>query len=149
MQQSLNDLLSALHECYFKPNGFKKVRHHFTREVDGVMQDVEFQSSQWNTRGHPITFYVNIRIGFADILTQAGKTALTGMARIRGLVPETPAQYDLTTMNIDSIRDELINSLPIAMDALPRHYKDVRRLAMKGLHTPIPLPGTWKAEPEA
>ena len=146
MQGLLKDLLTELHSRYFKPNGFKKTRHRFSREVDGVMQEVEFQSSQWNMKGDAITFYVNIHIGFVDIPMAKGRPALTGMARIGGLVPGIPAQYDLTMTNITTIRDELIDCLPRAMSELPRHYEDVRERAMKGWHTPIPLPETWRAE---
>ncbi len=67
MMKVLKDLISEFHELYFKPNGFKKKRQRFYREIDKVMQEVEFQSSQWNSEGEPITFYVNIHIGFTDI----------------------------------------------------------------------------------
>jgi hypothetical protein len=146
MQELIKNLLTELHDLYFKPNGFTKKRNRFYRKVDTVMHEVEFQSSQWNTKGDPITFYINIRIGFTDIPMKDGKPALTGMGRIDGFVPETPAQYDLTLTNYNSIRDELLKSLPKAMIQLPKHYDDVRKRARNGLHTPIPLPETWRAE---
>jgi hypothetical protein len=60
MQELLKNLLVELHNCYFKPNGFKKKQQRFFRELDQVMQAVEFQSSQWNTKGDAIIFFVNI-----------------------------------------------------------------------------------------
>lgn len=145
MQESLKSLIAELHTAYFKPNGFKKERQRFRRDVDTVMQEVEFQSSSWNSSGGPVTFYVNLSVGFADILMKDGKPALTGSGRIRGLVPDAPAQYDLTPTNYESIRSELLVFLPQALSELPKHYEDVRSRARAGWHTPIPLPDTWRA----
>ena len=145
MQESLKRLITELHTAYFKPSGFKKERQHFRRDVDNVMQDVEFQSSSWNSSGGPVTFYVNVRVGFADIPMKDGKPEFTGWGRIQGLVPDAPAQYHLTPTNYESIRSELLASIPQALSELPRHYEDVRTRALAGWSTPIPLPDTWQA----
>jgi hypothetical protein len=142
----LKDLITELHGLYFKPNGFRKRRQRFWREYDNVMQEIEFQSSQWNSEGDPNTFYVNIHIGFSDIPMKDGKPALTGMGRISGLVPEAPSQYDLTSTNYPNIRDQLVKFLPRAMKQVEMHYEDVRNRAKNGLRTPMPLPETWRAE---
>lgn len=60
MQEALKRLIFELHTAYFKPNGFKKARQRFRRDVEMVMQEVGFQSSSWNSAGKPIRFYVNI-----------------------------------------------------------------------------------------
>jgi hypothetical protein len=138
MQELLKRLLSELHAAYFKPNGFTKERQRFRRDVDEVMQEVDFQSSAWNSSGGPVTFYVNIRAGFADILMNDGKPALTGHARLPGLVPGAPAHYGLTPTNYDRIRSELLAFLPSVLSALPEHYEEVRKWALAGGHSLIP-----------
>ncbi|MBK8812722.1 MAG: DUF4304 domain-containing protein [Acidobacteria bacterium] len=145
MQESLKRLIAELHAAYFKPNGFKKERQRFRRDVDVVMQEVEFQSSSWNSSGGPVTFFVNISVGFADIPMKDGKTALTGSGRVGSLVPGAPAQFDLTSVSYESIRGELLVFIPQALSELPKHYEDVRGRAREGWHTPIPLPDTWRA----
>jgi hypothetical protein len=144
MQAILKNLLSELHTLYFKPNGFTKKRHRFSRQVDSVMQEIEFQSSQWNSAGEPVGFYVNIHCGFADILMRDGKPALTGTGRIEGLAPGAHAMFDLTRPNFAAIRDQLIPLLATAMRELPEHYEDIRTRAQQGWHTPVPLPATWR-----
>lgn len=144
MQEPLKRLIAELHTAYFKPNGFKKERHRFRRDVDTVMQEVEFQSSSWNSSGEPVTFYVNIKIGFADIPMSDGKPTLTGTGRIDGLVSDAPTQFDLTSVNYESMRSKLLAFIPQALSELPKHYEDVRSRARAGWHTPIPLPETWR-----
>jgi hypothetical protein len=144
VKEPLKRLIAELHTAYFKPNGFKKERQRFRRDVDMAMQQVEFQSSQWNSSDGPVTFYVNISVGFADIPMQNGKPTMTGTGRIAGLVSDAPAQFDLTHTNFDSIRDQLLALVPQALSELPKHYDDVRSRAREGLHTPIPLPATWR-----
>ena len=143
MQEALQRLITELHTAYFKPNGFKKERHRFQRDVDAALQEVEFQSSQWNSSGGPVTFYVNISVWFVDIPMKDGKP-LRGTGRIEGLVPDAPAQFDLTPLSYETIRSELLTFLPQALAELPKHYEDVRRRACDGWHTPIPLPETWR-----
>ncbi len=145
MQDLLKRLLSDLHTAYFQACGFKKQRQRFRRDVDNVMQEVDFQSSSWNSMGEPIRFYVNIRVGFADIPMTDGKPELTGTSRLPGLVLNAPAHYDLTPTEYDRIRSELLAFLPQALAELPKHYEDVRTRARAGGHTPIPLPSTWRA----
>jgi hypothetical protein len=145
MKPSLKSLLAELHTAYFKPNGFKKERQRFRRDLDSVMQVVEFQSSAWNAADGPVTFYVNFLLGFADIPIKDGKPELTGSGRIQGLVPQAPAQFDLTHKKYESIRQDLLVYIPLALVELPKHYEDVRSRAQTGLYTPIPLPKTWQA----
>jgi hypothetical protein len=144
MQESLKRLIAELHVAYFKPNGFKKERQRFRRDIDMVMQEVAFQSSSWNSSDGPLTFYVNFSIGFADILMKDGKPALTGSGRIQGLAAAAPAQFDLTSTNYESIRMDLLALIPQALSELPKHYEDVRSRAKAGWHTPIPLPENWR-----
>jgi hypothetical protein len=143
MQELLKSMLTELHAAYFKPNGFTKERQRFRREVDTVMQQVEFQSSQWNSSDGPVRFYVNISVGFSDIPMKDGKPALPGRGRIRGLASNAPAQFYLTSTNYGSIRSQLLALFPQALSELPKHYEDVRSRAKAGWHTPIPLPDTW------
>lgn len=145
MQQLLKSLIAELHDAYFKPNGFKKERQRFRRVIDVAMQEVEFQSSQWNCSDGPITFYVNVLLGFFDIPMNDGKLAMTGWGRLPGLASAAPPQFDLTPANYDEIRRQLIILLPLALAELPRHYSDVRNRASVGLHTPIPLPDSWRS----
>lgn len=109
------------------------------------MQEVEFQSSQWNSSDGPVKFYVNISVGFTDIPVKDGKPALTGSGRIDGLVSDAPAQFDLTPATYESIRSQLLAFLSKALSELPKHYEDIRNRARGGWHTPIPLPETWRA----
>jgi len=145
MQEILKRLVADLHKDYFKPNGFAKERQRFRRTVDSVMQEVEFQSSQWNSANSSIAFYVNISAGFTDIPMRDGKTELTGTGRLSGLVSKAPGQFDITPANYESIRSQLLEFLPQALSALPKHYDDIRTRAKAGLRTPIPLPETWRA----
>ena len=145
MQELLKRMLTELDTAYFKPNGFTKKRQRFRREVDSVMQEVEFEASQWNSSGGPVKFYVNISIGFSDIPMKDGKPALTGMGRIHRIASGAPAQFDLTPVNNDSIRSQLLALLPQALSELPKHYEDVRGQAKTGWHTPIPVPDKWRA----
>lgn len=144
MQDLLKSLLAELHSQYFKQNGFKKLRNRFCRELEGVVQEVEVQSSQWNIKGEAITFYVNISVRFKDIPKINDVQEWHGSARIEWLAPGMPAQYDLSPTNYSNVRDELISCLPKAFEALPLHYEDVRQRALRGLMTPIPLPDSWR-----
>lgn len=74
-----------------------------------------------------------------------GKPALTGSGRIEELASGAPAHFDLTLTNFESIRSDLLALIPQALSELPKHYEDVRTRAKAGLHTPIPLPETWRA----
>ena len=141
----MQELLGDLHALYFKPQGFKKQRQRFTRCVDSVMQEVGFQSSQWNSVGQPLTFYVNVCCGFTDIPRRDGTAVLPGMGRLGGLAAGAPAEFHLTPASYAAIRAQLLHYLPIAVSALPDHYEVVRARAQKGYSTPIPLPDTWQA----
>ena len=95
MQGLLKRHMSELHSAYFKPNGFKKEPHRFRRNVNTAVQEVEFQSSQWNSTGEPVTFYVNILVGFTDIPINDDKPALAGRGRIAGLVSDANPSSEL------------------------------------------------------
>ncbi len=144
MQEILGTLLGDLHALYFKPNGFKKQRQRFSRCVGSVMQEVGFQFSQWNSVGQPITFYVNVCCGFADIPLRDGKPALSGTGRLGGLATGAPAEFHLSPASYAAIRAQLLHYLPAAIKALPDHYEVVRARARQGYSTPIPLPDTWQ-----
>lgn len=139
MQEILKRLLTELHTAYFKPNGFTKERQRFRREIDTVMQQVEFQSSQWNSSDSPLRFYVNISVGFSDVPMRDGKPALTGWCRLPGLVASAPGEFDITPASYESIRSQLLELLPQALLALPKHYEGVRSRAKAGWHALIPL----------
>lgn len=149
MHDLLKRLLTELHAGYFKPNGFSKERQRFRRVVDDVMQEVDFQSSQWNSSSGPTRFYVNISMGFTDIPMQDGKPALTGTGRIAGLAAGAPSEFDLTMDSYDAIKEQVLMLLPRALSTLPQHYDDVRSRARVGLHTPIPLPESWRPNQSA
>jgi hypothetical protein len=144
MQTLIKSLITELHATFFKPNGFTKERQRFRRVIDTAMQEVDFQSSQWNSSDDPITFYVNVSVGFTDIPMKDGKPTITGNGRIGGLVSGAPSQFDLTPANYDAIRSQLLSFLPHALSELPKHYDDVRTRAKAGWHTPIPVPETWR-----
>jgi Domain of unknown function (DUF4304) len=143
MQEPLKQLISDLHVAFFKPNGFKKLRHRFRRDLEEIMQEVQFESSSWNSTGAPIRFYVNISVGFADVLMKSGKAELTGTGRISHLVPGAPEQFDLAAINSKDIYADLLALLPCALSELPKHYQIVRSRAQEGWYTPIPLPASW------
>jgi Domain of unknown function (DUF4304) len=145
MSPLLKDLLSELHQLYFKPNGFSKTRQRFRRDIDVAMQEVEFQSSQWNSAADPTRFYVNVSLGFADIPMRDGKPALTGTTRVHSLVPGAPPHYDLTAENHAQVREELLQSIPQALAELPKHHEDVRTYALRGSHCVIPIPSLWRS----
>lgn len=144
MHDLLKCLLTELHAGYFKPNGFSKERQRFRRTVDEVMQEVNFQSSQWNSAPGPTRFYVNISIGFQDIPMRDGKAVATGTGRLAGLAEGAPSEFDLNVDSYEVIKEQLLMLLPLALSTLPQHYDDVRSRAKIGLHTPIPLPESWK-----
>ena len=145
MHPLLKSLITELHTAFFKPNGFKKERQRFRRVIDTAMQEVEFQSSQWNSSDGPTRFYVNVSVGFTDIPMKDGKPAMTGNGRLGGLVSGAPPQIDLTPANYDNTRSQLLSHLPQALSELPKHYDDIRNRAKAGWITPIPLPETWRA----
>ncbi|MEO5916601.1 MAG: DUF4304 domain-containing protein [Luteolibacter sp.] len=147
MQHLLKLLLIDLHTGYFKVNGFKKVRNKFLRELDGVIQEVEFQSSRWNTKGEAAVFYVNVGITFTDIATAEGtRGGRHGDGRMPGLIPGLPPQYELIETNLGVVRDELIANFPMLLEVIPSHYEDVRQLALKGFQTMIPMPDSWRKD---
>jgi hypothetical protein len=146
VQPVLKHLLSELHERYFKPTGFSKTRQRFRRNVGVAMQEVDFQSSQWNSQSDPIRFYVNVSVGFADIPMKDGKPALTGSSRLSDLVPEAPKHYDLTPENCAELLDQLLDWIPRALALLPDHYEDVRTHALRGSHCVLPIPTSWRSQ---
>ena len=144
MQELLKRMLAELHAAYLKPNGFTKDRQRFRRAMDDVVQEVEFQSSQWNSSGGPIRFYVNISVSFTDIPMKTANQ-MAGAGRISGLVSEIPPEFDLTASNYEIIKGQLLSCFPTALSELPKYYEDVRQRAKTGLFTPIPLPESWRA----
>ncbi len=147
MQEALKQLLSELHGAYFRSNGFKKVRNKFQRESDGVRQEVEFQSSQWNAEGVSIRFYVNVRIGFPDLPPRpATSGGYHGEGRLAGIVSGVPAHHDLSDATASDIRGELIASFTKLFEVLPEHYDGVRKRAAQGWASMIPIPDSWKTD---
>lgn len=146
MQPLLKDLLSELHRTYFKQVGFSKKAQRFWRDLNGATQEVEFQSSQWNSQAGPITFYVNFRVGFADIPANEGRSQLTGFARISGLVPGSPSQFDLSQDSYTVVRDSLLGTIPKALETLETHHEDVRCYALRGSHCVLPVPESWRTK---
>jgi hypothetical protein len=147
MQPLLKSLIAELRATFFKPNGFTKQRQRFRRVVVTAMHEIEFQSSQWNSSDGPITFYVNVSVGFTDIPMKDGKPRMAGSGRIDALISKAPSQFDLTPGNHEEILRQLLSLLPLALSELPKHYDDVRTRAKAGWYTPIPLPATWRAQP--
>jgi len=145
MQTLLKDFISSLHSDYFKKSGFKKKGAHFSRKIDGVIQEVHFQSSSWNSSGAPIVFYINLKVSFENISSKDG-SPIYGIGRIGCIVSNTPDQFELREQTDQYFRHELIFYIVQALKALPTHYEDIRKRALKGLFTPIPLPETWKNE---
>jgi hypothetical protein len=56
-----------VHTAVFKPAGFTRVRHTFSRKEDGYLVAFQFQGSDWNDSTRPWTFYLNAGIQFSDI----------------------------------------------------------------------------------
>ena len=129
VQELLGALLDELHALYFKPDGFKKQRQRFNRRLDNVIQEVGFQSSQWNATGQPITFYVNVCCGFTDLPLRGGKTVLSVKGRLDGLAAGAPAEFHLVPASYAAIRAQLLHHLPIAISVLPHHYEVIRTRA--------------------
>ena len=144
MSPILRRLLSELQPLYFKPNGFLKRKQRFARDVSTVMQEVEFQSSQWNSVDGPTRFYINVSIGFTDVPMADGKPVMSGTSRLSGLSAGARSEYDLIPESYDEVRDEILQSIPVALEALPSHYEDVRAYALRGSHCIIPIPESWR-----
>jgi len=111
--------------------------------LEGVLQEVSFQSSQWNSKNAPIVFYVNMEVAFSDIPLKEG-SQISGYGRINALVSGVPEQFELTGENFYRLHRDLLSCLPAALLALPLHYEDIRSRALRGFSTPIPLPDSWK-----
>lgn len=64
---SRDQFFSKLHSAHLKPRGFRKVRHTFSRELDGFGEHYQFQGSDWNDEASDWRFYINCGISFAGV----------------------------------------------------------------------------------
>lgn len=57
---------SQLHRVFLKRRGYNKIRHSFSREINGYTERVQYQGSVRNGAHGPWTFYINFGVEFPD-----------------------------------------------------------------------------------
>ncbi|NBB76174.1 MAG: DUF4304 domain-containing protein [Bacteroidetes bacterium] len=149
MKKEIKEFFSELHADFFKPRGFRKINHRFRREKERTIEIVDFQGSAWNQSSGDWTFYINLGLGIKEYIPFRAELHFKeahGMGRIADLVPAAPQEFSLSRENRNSLKEKIMEMLDLAIVELPKHEKDVHRMAMAGSMSPIPLPDTWRNE---
>lgn len=109
MREDVENFFSRLQTVRFKPLGYKKQRHTFSRDGSGFTERVQFQGSAWNDRNRPWRFYVNFGIQFHGLAPRNPDRDLPGThcwARIDHLVPGAPKEFDVIAA-VDSLAAQI------------------------------------------
>jgi len=112
--------LSNLHRLYLKPRGYRKVRHNFSRAMDGYVEHFEFQGSSFNDASRPWRFYVNVRVDFPDVSPRPP-------VRIESVVPAAPKEFDLPAPQTDAFVSEIAGLLASASDQVASELPEIRQ----------------------
>jgi len=112
--------LSDLHRLYLKPRGYRKVRHSFSRAMDGYAEQFEFQGSSFNDASRPWRFYINVRVEFPDVPHRPP-------VRIESVVSGAPKEFDLPAPHADTFVSEIAGLLASASDQVASQLPEIRQ----------------------
>jgi hypothetical protein len=145
LREIVTRFFSDLHRTALKQVGFKKEKHRFNREIEGRTEIIDFQGSNWNSKGEAWRFYINVGVGFNGIPT-CGKSLWRhahAVGRIGAIIPNAPTHFDLDEKSYP----HLIKAIPVmldeALDRFPEILPKAYERAQKGLLSLLPVPSTW------
>lgn len=129
MRDSVTQFFSSLHREHLKAQGYKKVRHTFSRALDGFVERIQFQGSDWNDADSPWRFYINFGVEFSDLPPRTpcrDFPATHCWTRIEHIVPDAPKQYDLPDASTAAFAGELAGYLDCASRQVARQIRQIR-----------------------
>ena len=88
MRSGVEEFFSDFHRGFMKSRGYRKVRHRFSRAMDGYVEAFEFQGSAFNESSGSWRFYINVGVVFPDLGKRPG-------VRIEHVVEGAPPHFDL------------------------------------------------------
>ena len=120
---------SALHQQILKPLGFRKSARTFSRTFDAYSEHFNIQGSAWNSPGEPWTFYVNCAISFPEIPVTSSGSGLWkyhAHTRLRHLVEDSPAEFQVSELNMAEVISEVSGLLARCSDYFQRRHQVIR-----------------------
>ena len=130
MRESVKNFFSVLHQRYLKPNGFKKVRHTFSREHAHYTERFQFQGSAWNDSASPWRFYINVGVEFHNIPARVPSRDFPSThcwTRIERLLSDAPSEYDLLELNTEQFASHIAGYLESASMVVAREIQQIRK----------------------
>ncbi len=130
MRDSVTQFFSSLQWEHLKARGYKKVRHTFSRDMDGYTERIKFQGSSWNDSHSPWRFYINFGVEFPDLPPRTSCRdfpAAHCWTRIERIVPDAPKQYDLPDTDTAEFVTALAGYLDCASRQVARQIRRIRR----------------------
>jgi len=128
-KKEVEKILSDIQREFLKPKGFKKVRHTYSRAMDGYVEKYQIQGSAWNTKDEPWRFYINCGIFFSDIPRRTPDLDFPethAHSRASRFVKNAPPHHDLDNSNIEEIKKEVCSIIEQASDYFKRRWKVVK-----------------------
>jgi hypothetical protein len=110
---------SDLHRQYLKPRGYRKVRHNFSRAMDGYVEHFGFQGSAYNDAAGAWRFYINVGVEFPELPR--------GNVRIADVVPGAPSDFDLPASGHDALADRIAELVLRASESIAAQSPEIRR----------------------
>jgi hypothetical protein len=145
------DLITEL-AGVLNPLGFSRRKATFSRGRGGYFELFHIEGSRWNSGEEPWVFNLDAAVRIVGIPTIPGSRGLWSEAHAVGnvssILASAPAEFSVTQSSVDSKARELSDIIVATSNLLPQLLASVRRRALLGLISPLPVPHTWQ-EPGA
>jgi hypothetical protein len=119
VRAATEQFFSDLHRDYLKPRGYRKVRHNFSRDMDGYGERFEFQGSSYNDSDGPWRFYINVGVDFPDIPPR-------GPVRIETVVAGAPKHFDLVSPDASDLMRSVADLVESASAQVGAQLPEIR-----------------------
>ncbi len=120
VRAAVEQFFSDLHRQYLKPAGYRKVRHNFSRAMDGYTEHFGFQGSAWNDAAGAWRFYINVGVDFPDSSNRLP-------VRIEHVVPGAPQHFDLPEPDHDAFARTIAELLASASEQIAAQLPEIRQ----------------------
>ncbi len=140
MQDYVREFFSRLHVTHLKGRGYKKVRHTFSRPMDGYAERIQFQGSAWNDSNGPWRFYINFGIEFHDLpsVERRDFPATHCWTRIEHISADAPSEYDLSVENSADLASRVAFYLESGSRHVQQHVQEIRKSYDARIFPPFP-----------
>lgn len=129
MRDAVTQFFTKLHREHLKPHGYKKIRHTFSREMEGYVERIQFQGSTWNDAESPWRFFINFGVEFANLSPRNPCRDFPGThcwTRIEHIVTAAPKHHDLPDAGTEELATELAGYLDSASRQVARQIRQIR-----------------------